>query len=146
MFCWTRFHIINVMIIILLYSAAILIETILLVNYHRLRLVEVRLPEPCSSLVNHLNIFYGNINNKSFEVSDTLFQRSVECFFWSIKQKTHDSQNSLVVCISETYRLNLMFKKTVSHAADFFAFLIHKVVCFLFCLCTIWFCWATLYL
>ena len=55
------------MIIILLYSAAILIETILLVNYHRLRLVEVMLPEPCCSLVNHLNIFYGNINNKSFE-------------------------------------------------------------------------------
>ena len=55
------------MIIILLYSAAILIETILLVNYVRLRLVEVRLPEPCSSLVKHLNIFYGNINNNSFE-------------------------------------------------------------------------------
>ena len=53
--------------IILLYSAAILIETILLVNYLRLRLVEVRLPEPCSSLVKHLNIFHGNINNKSFE-------------------------------------------------------------------------------
>ena len=35
--------------------------------YLRLRLVEVRLPEPCSSLVNHLNIFHGNINNKSFE-------------------------------------------------------------------------------
>ena len=55
------------MMIILLYSAAILIETILLVNYLRLRLVEVRLPEPCSSLVKHLNIFQGNINNKSFE-------------------------------------------------------------------------------
>ena len=66
------------MIIILLYSAAILIKTILhvyylrlrlvlLVNYLRLRLVEVRLPEPCSSLVKHLNIFHGNINNKSFE-------------------------------------------------------------------------------
>ena len=39
--------------IILLYSAAILIETILLVNYLRLRLGEVRLPEPCSSLVKH---------------------------------------------------------------------------------------------
>ena len=38
------------MMLILLYSAAILIETILLVNYIRLRLVEVRLPEPCSSL------------------------------------------------------------------------------------------------
>ena len=37
------------------------------VYYLRLRLVEVRLPEPCSSLVNHLNIFHGNINNKSFE-------------------------------------------------------------------------------
>ena len=55
------------MMIILLHSAAILIETILLVNYLRLRLVEVRLPEPRSSLVNHLNIFHGNINNKSFE-------------------------------------------------------------------------------
>ena len=38
------------MIIILLNSAAILIETILLVNYLRLRLVEVKLPEPCSGL------------------------------------------------------------------------------------------------
>ena len=55
------------MMIILLNSAAILIETILLINYLRLRLVEVRLPEPCSSLVKHLNIFHGNINNKSFE-------------------------------------------------------------------------------
>ena len=55
------------MMIILLYSAAILIETILLVNYLGLKLVEVRLPEPCSSLVKHLNIFHGNINNKSFE-------------------------------------------------------------------------------
>ena len=55
------------MMIILLYSAVILIETILLVNYLRLRLVEVRLPEPCNSLVKHLNIFHGNINNKSFE-------------------------------------------------------------------------------
>ena len=53
--------------IILLYSAAILIETILLVNYLRLRMVEVRLPEPCSSPVKHLNIFHGNINNKSYE-------------------------------------------------------------------------------
>ena len=53
------------MMIILLYSAAILIETV--VNYLRLRLVEVRLPEPCSSLVKHLNIFHGTINNKSFE-------------------------------------------------------------------------------
>ena len=56
-----------VMMIILLYSAAILIETILLVNYLRLRLVEVRLPEACSSLVKHVNIFHGNINNKSFK-------------------------------------------------------------------------------
>ena len=57
------------MMIILLYSAAILKETILLVNYLRLRLVDVRLLEPCSSLVKHLNIrvFYGNINNKSFQ-------------------------------------------------------------------------------
>ena len=55
------------MMIILLYSAAILIETILLVNYLRLRLSEVRLPEPCNSLVKRLNILHGNINNKSLE-------------------------------------------------------------------------------
>ena len=55
------------MMIILFHSAAILIETILLVNYLRLRLVEVRLHEPCNSLVKHLNIFHGNINNKLFE-------------------------------------------------------------------------------
>ena len=55
------------MMIIILYSAAILIVTILLVNHLRLRLVEVKLPEPCSSLVKHLNIFHGNIKNKSFE-------------------------------------------------------------------------------
>ena len=55
------------MIIILLYSAAFLIETIVLLNYLRLRLDEVRLIEPCSSLVKHLKIFHGNINNKSFE-------------------------------------------------------------------------------
>ena len=56
------------MMIILLFSAAILIKkTILLVNYLRLRLVEVRLLEPCSSLVKHLTIFHGNINNKLFE-------------------------------------------------------------------------------
>ena len=51
------------MMIILLYSEAILKETILLANYLRLRLVGVGLPEPCSSLVKHLNIFHGNINN-----------------------------------------------------------------------------------
>ena len=55
------------MMITLLYSAAILIVTSMLINYLRVRLVEVRLPEPCSSLVKHLNIFHGNINNKSFE-------------------------------------------------------------------------------
>ena len=55
------------MMFIIIYTAAILIETIMLVNYLRLRLVEVRLPEPCSSLVKHLNIFHGNISNKSFE-------------------------------------------------------------------------------
>ena len=55
------------MMIILLYSAAVLIETNLFVNYLRLRLVEVRFTEPCSSCVKHLNIFHGNINNKSFE-------------------------------------------------------------------------------
>ena len=61
------------MIIILLYSAAILIQTILLVNNLRLRLVEVRLTEPCSSLVKHLNIFHGNIKTNHSNVSDTLF-------------------------------------------------------------------------
>ena len=61
------------MMIILLYSAAILIESILLVNYLRLMLVEVRLTEPCSSRVKHLNIFHGNINNNHSNVSDTLF-------------------------------------------------------------------------
>ena len=55
------------MMIILLYSAAILIVTYLLVNYLRLRLVEVRLLELYNSLVKHLNIFHGNMNNKSFE-------------------------------------------------------------------------------
>ena len=55
------------MVIILLYSAATLIETILFGNYLRLRLGEVRLTEPCSSRVKHLSIFHGNINNKSFE-------------------------------------------------------------------------------
>ena len=45
------------MMIILLYFAAILIETILLVNYLRLRLVEVRLPEPCRGLVKYLELF-----------------------------------------------------------------------------------------
>ena len=55
------------MMIILLYSAVILIEIILLLSYLRFRLVEVRLPEPCSSLVKYLNIFHGDINNKSFE-------------------------------------------------------------------------------
>ena len=55
------------MMIILLYSAAILIEAILLVDYLRLRLFEVRLFESCSSRVKHLNIFHGNINNKSFK-------------------------------------------------------------------------------
>ena len=55
------------MMIILLYSAAVLIVTSLNVNHLRLRLVELRLPEPCCSLVKHLNIFHGNINNKSFE-------------------------------------------------------------------------------
>ena len=55
------------MMITLQFPAVILIETILLVNYLRLRLVEVRLPEPCSSLVKQLKIFHGSINNKSFE-------------------------------------------------------------------------------
>ena len=60
------------MMIILLYTSVIMIETILLVNYLRLRLVEVRLPEPCSSLVKHLNIFHGNITTYHSNVSDTL--------------------------------------------------------------------------
>ena len=78
------------MMIILLYSASILIETILLVNYLRLKLVEVRLPEPCSSLAKHLNIFHGIINNNHSNISDQL-----TVLFLSIKQK-HDFQNSLV--------------------------------------------------
>ena len=44
--------------------------------------------------------------------------------FLSIKQNMTPKFTSMV-CISETYRL-----KVVSHAADFSAFLIHKVVCF----------------
>ena len=84
------------MMIVLLYSAAILIETILLVNYLRLRLVEVRLPEPCSSLVKHLNIFHGNINKfKTTNHSNVYFKDQLSVLFFSIKQK-HDSQNSLV--------------------------------------------------
>ena len=61
------------MMIILLYAAAILIETILLVNYLRLRFVEVRLPKPCSSLVKYLDIFHGNIKTNHSNVSYTLF-------------------------------------------------------------------------
>ena len=81
------------MIIILLYYAAILIDTILLVNYLRLRLVEVRLPEPCSSLVKHLNIFHGNINNKIIQTLVILYLKDqLTVLFLSIKQK-YDSQN-----------------------------------------------------
>ena len=84
--------------IILLYSVAILIETILLVNYLRLRLVEVRLPEPCSSLLKHLNIFHGNIHCKQQIIRMLVilyFKDQLTVLFLSIKQK-HDSQNSLV--------------------------------------------------
>ena len=84
------------MMIILLYSAEILTETILLVNYLRLRLVEVRLPEPCSSLVKHLNILHGSIKK---QIIRTLvipyFKDHLTVLFLNIKQK-HDSQNSLV--------------------------------------------------
>ena len=86
---YISYHI--VMMIILLYSAAILMETILLVNYLRLRFVLVRLPEPYSSLVKHLNIFHGNMNNKSFDC----FKDQLTVLFLSIKQK-RDSQISLV--------------------------------------------------
>ena len=79
------------MMIILLYSAAILIETVLLVSYLRLRLVEIKLPEPCSSLVKHLNIFHGNINNKIIRTLAILyFKDQLTVLFLSIKQK-HDS-------------------------------------------------------
>ena len=84
------------MMTILLYSAAILIETILLVNYLRLKLVEVRLPEPCSSLAKHLSISHGNIKNKFNRTLVILyFKDQLTVLFLSIKQK-HDSQNSLV--------------------------------------------------
>ena len=84
------------MMIILLYSSAVLIETILLVNYLRLRLVEVRLPEPCSSLVKQLNIFHGNIKNKSFEMIVILyFKNQLTVLFLSIKPKF-----TSIVCIS----------------------------------------------
>ena len=53
--------------IIINYFAAILIETILFVNYLRLRLVKVSLSKPCSNLVKHLSVFHGNINNKTFK-------------------------------------------------------------------------------
>ena len=53
------------------------------------------------------------------------FKDPLTVLFLSIKQK-HDSQNSLVWFAS----LKLNVEKEVSHAADFFAFLIHKVVRF----------------
>ena len=120
--------------IILLYSAAILIETILLVNYLRLRLVEVRLPKPSSSLVKHLNIFQGNINKKSFERWWYFILNISRLFFLKHKTKTWLPKFTRLVCISETHRLNWMLKNIVSHAADFFDFLIHKVVCFVYAL------------
>ena len=84
------------MMIILLYSAAILIETILLVNYLRLKLVGVRLPEPCSSLVKNLNIFHGKIKKQIIRTLVILyFNDQLTVLFLNIKQK-HDSQNSLV--------------------------------------------------
>ena len=61
------------MMIILLYSAAILIETILLLNCLRLRSVEASFNEQCSSLEKHLNIFHGNIKTNHSNVSDTLY-------------------------------------------------------------------------
>ena len=61
------------MMIIILYSAAILIETILFVDYLRQRLVEVKLPQPYRKLVKHLNIFHGNITTNHSNVRDTLF-------------------------------------------------------------------------
>ena len=53
------------------------------------------------------------------------FKDQLTVLFLSIKQKP-DSQNSLVWFAS----LKLNVEKVVSHAADFFVFLIHKVVCF----------------
>ena len=61
------------MMIILLYSAAILIETILFVSYLRPRRVEVKLPQPYRKLVKHLNIFHGNKTTNHLNVSDILF-------------------------------------------------------------------------
>ena len=60
------------------------------------------------------------------------FKDQLTVLFLSIKQK-HDSQNSLewFASLKRTGKLN--FEKVVSHAADFFVFLIHKVVCFKFC-------------
>ena len=80
------------MMIILLYPAAILIETILLVNYLRLRLVEVRLPGPCSSLVKHFMVTQTT-NHSTLVILYLKDQLTV--LFLSIKQK-HDSQNSLI--------------------------------------------------
>ena len=83
------------MMIIILYSVAILIETTLPVNYLGLRLVEVRLPEPCSSLVKHLNIFHGNIKQIIRTLVILYIKDQLTVLFLIIKQK-HDSQNSLV--------------------------------------------------
>ena len=73
------------MMSILLNSAAILVETILLVNYLRLRLVEVSLPEPCSSLVKHLRTYFMVTTNHS-NVSDTFFNDQLTILFFSIKK------------------------------------------------------------
>ena len=83
------------MMIILLYSAAILRETILLINYLRLRLVEVRLPEPCSSLVKHQTYFMVTLTTNLSNVSDIYFKDQLTVYFSSIKQK-HDYQNTPV--------------------------------------------------
>ena len=57
------------------------------------------------------------------------FKDQLTVLFLSIKQK-HDSQNSLVLFASLKLKDKLNVEKVVSHAADFSAFLIHKVVCF----------------
>ena len=57
------------------------------------------------------------------------FKDQLTVLFLSIKQN-HDSQNSLAWFASLKITDQLNVEKVVSHAADFCAFLIHKVVCF----------------
>ena len=57
------------------------------------------------------------------------FKDQLTALFLSIKPK-HDSQNSLVWFAPLNSQIKLNVEKVVSHVAYFFAFLIHKVVCF----------------